>query len=183
MRSQTALTDLTLENMRTTQSDQNTIPLIASLKAVDSPTELPILPRLESFTHINSIVLDHHYKPFLLSRMNACDKSSSFSSNFEVTRLKRVRIIFKRSKGIGLLNDPELTEARIASGLDLTVHYPDARNPQFNSSLGISTSTDEVCGSDTAADGDDLEHWASIYEDSGSESDDGSDVESSPIAS
>ncbi|KAF8643144.1 hypothetical protein AX16_009188 [Volvariella volvacea WC 439] len=137
LRSQTELTELTLENMHKLQNAKRAKELIIGL-TVGSHTDSVILPQLESFTHINSKVQDIYYKPFLLSRTAiAGDRSNTVLNNVEIAALKRVHIVSARSKVIDLLDDPEVSMACSASGLDLTVQYPKPHILRFSASSGL----------------------------------------------
>ncbi|KAF8650050.1 hypothetical protein AX16_005440 [Volvariella volvacea WC 439] len=176
LRSLTALTELTLENEDTPLNGpiialDDIRELITGLVAIGSPTKPPILPCLESFTHFNSILHDHHYKPLLLSRTRAKDNSTSSINTTGVTPLKRAHLTFERCKMIDLLNDPELSAARIASGLDLTVKYPMIHDPQFNAGLGLAVKEDNTHSATTRVDVDDPGRWAISGEMTDAESD------------
>ncbi|KAF8643160.1 hypothetical protein AX16_009203 [Volvariella volvacea WC 439] len=136
LRSQAELIELTLESMHNTQTAKAKKELILNL-TIGAQIDSVILPRLELFTHINTNVRDIYYKPFLLSRTSASNVRNTVIGNSRIATLKRAHIISVRSKVVDLIDDPEVSAACVASGLDLKVHYPTHRI-QFRASLGIS---------------------------------------------
>ncbi|KAF8643169.1 hypothetical protein AX16_009211 [Volvariella volvacea WC 439] len=133
LRSQAALTELTLNHEYKFQIVEEIEKLILSL-TIGSPADLAILPRLESFAHINTRVRDVYYKPFLLSRAAAPGTPNSTFDSLGVTSLKRARLTSANPNIVNLLSDPELSTACAASGLDLSAQHSKRRVPRYSSS-------------------------------------------------
>ncbi|KAF8650059.1 hypothetical protein AX16_005449 [Volvariella volvacea WC 439] len=154
LRSQTALTALTIKNcLSMANYRRNTRMLIQGLTE-GSRADPPILPRLESFTHLDCIIRDHHFKQFLVSRASTAQVSANSTSMpqaggalstarattkgvLAVSTLKRVQIVFRCPKSIDLLSVPELIHARTTSNLHLDIQYPPDHNPKFMAVSGI----------------------------------------------
>ncbi|KAF8650055.1 hypothetical protein AX16_005445 [Volvariella volvacea WC 439] len=138
LRSQSRLKNLVLEDQCPRLNQDDTVKLMDGLTVgLGSPTEPPVLPCLESFTHRNTFVHDRHYKSFILSRTQLRVGSDFPPGTVGVTPLKRAHITFRRSRVIDLLADPEVSAACAASGLDLTVHYPVLYEHPFVADLGL----------------------------------------------